>query len=181
MELTPTDMETNLPAAAQPEATPEQESTHEQGSQLLQHNHGPSLNPELMREIEVEVPADEVSEAFRKVTKRYQKLARIPGFRAGKVPESLIKTKFAKELRQEVLEMLVSERFRKAITEQKLRPVSEPQLLDMQLADGQPLKFKAAFEVGPEIDITGYDSVRVTKPDAALTDDEYAAELNRVL
>src|ERR1700758_1914285 len=111
MELTPTDMETNLPAAAQPEAAPEHEHTHDHehdhgGSQLLQHNHpqGPSLNPELMREIEVEVPADEVSAAFRKVTKRYQKLARIPGFRAGKVPESLVKTKFAKELRQEGLE-----------------------------------------------------------------------------
>ena len=56
--------------------------------------------------------------------KRYQKLARIPGFRAGKVPESLIRSKFAKEIRQEVLEGLVSERFRKAIDEQKLQPVS---------------------------------------------------------
>ena len=119
--------------------------------------------------------------AFKTVVKRYQKLARIPGFRAGKVPESLIRSKFAKEVRQEVLESLVSERFRNAINEQKLRPVSEPQLLDMQLFDGQPLKFKAAFEVAPEIDITGYDSVRVAKPDVALTNDEFDAELNRVL
>ena len=114
-----------------------------------QHQHAPSLNPELTREIEVEVPAEEVSKSFKTVVKRYQKLARIPGFRAGKVPESLIRSKFAKEVRQEVLESLVSERFRKAIDEQKLRPVSEPQLLDMQLFDGQPLKFKAAFEVAP--------------------------------
>ena len=59
-----------------------------------------------------------------RVMKRYQKLARIPGFRAGKVPESLVRSKFAKEVRQEVLESLVSERFRKAIDERKLRPVS---------------------------------------------------------
>ena len=104
-----------------------------------------------------------MSKSFKTVVKRYQKLARIPGFRAGKVPESLIRSKFAKEVRQEVLESLVSERFRKAIDEQKLRPVSEPQLLDLQLFDGQPLKFKAAFEVAPEIDITGYDSVRVSE------------------
>ena len=70
-----------------------------------------------------------VSKAFKGVVKRYQKLARIPGFRAGKVPESLVRSKFAKELRQEVLESLVSERFRKAIDEQQLRPISEPQLL----------------------------------------------------
>jgi len=134
-----------------------------------------------MREIEVEVPADEVAEAFRKVTKRYQKQARIPGFRAGKVPESLIKTKFAKELRQEVLEILVSDRFRQAIDAQQVTPASQPQMVDMQLLEGQPLRFKAAFEVLPVIDITGYDSEKVEKPDTALTEDEYEAELSRVL
>ena len=146
-----------------------------------EHQHGPSLNPELVREIEVEAPAEEVSKSFKTVVKRYQKLARIPGFRAGKVPESLIRSKFAKEVRQEVLESLVSERFRKAIDDQKLRPISEPQLQDLQLFDGQPLKFKAAFEVAPEFDIAGYDSVHVAKPEATLTSDEYDAELNRVL
>ncbi|MBN9614073.1 MAG: trigger factor [Acidobacteriales bacterium 59-55] len=162
----------------------EQTHDHEHGHDH-QHDHehepAPSLNPELTREIEVEVPADEVSKTFKTVTKRYQKLARIPGFRAGKVPESLIRSKFAKEIRQEVLESLVSAPFRKAIDDQKLRPVSEPQLLDMQLADEQPLKFKAAFEVAPEFDIAGYDSVRVTKPETALTDEEYEGELARVL
>jgi trigger factor len=187
MELTPTDMETNLPAAAQPEAAHEPEHTHDHaedhGSQLLQHNHqqGPTLNPELMREIEVEVPADEVSKAFRSVIKRYQKLARIPGFRAGKVPESLIKTKFAKEVRQEVLESLVADRFQKAIQAQELVPASQPQMVDMQLLDGQPLRFKAAFEVLPVIDITGYDSAKLEKPDTALSEEEYEAELTRVL
>ena len=65
------------------------------------------------------MPADEVAKSFRTVVKRYQKLARIPGFRAGKVPESLVRSKFAKEVRQEVLESLVSERFRKAIDERE--------------------------------------------------------------
>jgi trigger factor len=174
--------ETNEAAEQQPAVANSHDPQHDhEHDHDHAHQHAPSLNPELTREIEVEVGADEVSKSFKTVVKRYQKLARIPGFRSGKVPESLIRSKFAKEVRQEVLESLVSERFRKAITEQKLRPVSEPQLLDMQLLDGQPLKFKAAFEVAPEIDITGYDSVRVSKPDAALTDDEYAAELNRVL
>ena len=130
-----------------------------------------------MREIEVETGAEEVSKSFRAVTKRYQKLARIPGFRSGKVPDSLIRSKFAKEIRQEVLEGLVSERFRRAINEQNLRPISEPQLLDMQLMDGQPLRFKAAFEVMPEIDLSGYDTVKVQRPDAALTEADYEAEL----
>jgi trigger factor len=146
-----------------------------------EHQHGPSLNPELTREVEVEVPADEVSKVYKTVIKRYQKLARIPGFRAGKVPESLVRTKFAKELRQEVLESLVSERFRTAIVERKLQPVSEPQLLDLQLTDGTPLRFKAAFEVLPEFDVAGYDTVHVEKPKTDLTDEEFEAELGRIL
>ena len=60
-----------------------------------------------MREISVEVDADTVSKAFRTVVKKYQKLARIPGFRVGKVPETVIKSRFAKEVRQEVLDSLV--------------------------------------------------------------------------
>src|SRR6202789_3875758 len=177
MALTPTEItETNETAEQQSELAHTHDHDHEHD-----HQHAPALNPELTREIEVEVAADEVSKSFKTVVKRYQKLARIPGFRAGKVPESLIRSKFAKEVRQEVLESLVSERFRKAINDQKLRPISEPQLLDMQLFDGQPLKFKAAFEVAPEIDIAGYDSVHVNKPDAALTEEEFDAELNRVL
>jgi trigger factor len=152
------------------------EDGHEHG-----HEHGPSLNPALTREIAVEAPADEVAKAYRTVIKRYQKLARIPGFRAGKVPESLVRSKFAKELRDEVLQALVSELFRQAIVEQKLQPVSEPQLLDLQLTDGEPLRFKAAFEVLPEFDVAGYETVRVERPQTELTDEEFEEELGYIL
>src|SRR5258706_7632017 len=159
MDLTPTEMtDTNEAAEQQSEVANTHDHEHAHDHEHT-HQHTPSLNPELTREIDVEVGADEVSKSFKTVVKRYQKLARIPGFRAGKVPESLIRSKFAKEVRQEVMEMLVSERFRKAIDDQKLKPVSEPQLLDLKLEDGQPLVFKAGFEVAPEFDIAGYDSV----------------------
>lgn len=145
------------------------------------HSHGPSLNPELTREIEVEAPAEEVSKAFRTVVKRYQKLARIPGFRAGKVPETLVRAKFSREVRQEVMESLVAEKFRQAIDEQKLRPVSEPQLVELMLVDGAPLKFKASFEVLPHIDLAGYDTVSVERPNSELTDDDLEGEILRLL
>jgi trigger factor len=145
------------------------------------HHHAPTLNPELTRSIEVEAPAEDVTQAFRQVTRRYTKLARIPGFRAGKVPESLIKSRFAKEVRQEVLESLVSDRFRKALEEQKANPVSQPQISELLLAEGAPLKFKATFEVLPEINIDGYDSVKAERPDSSVSDDEFQAELANVL
>ncbi len=179
MALTSTEItETNDTAELQPEAahTHEHEHTH-----THDHQHGPSLNPELIREIDVEVPAEEVDKAYKTIFKRYQKLARIPGFRAGKVPETLVRSKFMKEVRQEVLESLVTNRFRALIEEQQLNPISQPQMTDLQLMEGQPLKFKAAFEVMPELDITGYDTVTVERPEVSLTDDEYQAELGRVL
>lgn len=179
MDLTPTETtETNNAAEQHTEAAHTHAHDHDHEHN---HQHGPTLNPELTKEISVEVEADEVSKAFKNIVKRYQKLARIPGFRAGKVPESLVRSKFAKEVRQEVLETLVSERFRKAIDEQKLSPISQPQLLDLQLHDGEPLRFKAAFEVAPEFSVDGYDSVKIARPDVALTEDEYQAELSRVL
>jgi len=144
-------------------------------------HHAPALNPELTRSIEVEAPAAEVSKAFRQVIKRYTNLARIPGFRAGKVPEALIKSRFAKEVRQEVLESLVSEKFRHALLEQKVQPVSQPQVSEMQLFDGQPLKFKATFETLPEFSIDGYDAIKVERPDASLSEDEFQSELVNVL
>ena len=181
------DLAEQTPVAEETVAMDEQAHDELEGHDHAGHDHAghthaaPSLNPDLMREISVEVPAEEVSKSFRSVTKRYQKLARIPGFRVGKVPESVIRSKFMKEIRQEILEGLVSERFRQAIDAEKMKPVSQPQIQEMVLFDGQPLTFKAAFEVSPEIDLAGYDSMKVARPDATLTEEEYTAELERAL
>jgi trigger factor len=145
------------------------------------HSHGPALNPEVTREIEVEAPVEEVDKAFKRAIKSYQKHARFPGFRAGKAPDTLVRSRYAKEIRQEVLESLVSEKFRTAIESQKLKPISQPQIVEMLLNEGAPLKFKAAFEVLPEFDVAGYDSIKIEKPETALTDDEYESELARIL
>jgi trigger factor len=165
-----------------PEVTHDEAHTHDHAGHDHEHHHpAPTLNPELTRSIEVEAPAEAVSKAFQQVTKRYTKLARIPGFRAGKVPPSLIKSRFAKDLRQEVLDSLVSERFREALVTQKLQPISQPQISELLLAEGAPLKFKATFEVLPEINIDGYDAVSVQRPDAKLEEGEFDAELANVL
>jgi trigger factor len=166
------------------EATPQPESQALEGQEHTHdhehHQHGPALNPELTREVGVEVPADEVARAFKSVIKRYQKQARIPGFRAGKVPETLIRSRFADGIRQDVVESVLPSHFRTAIEQQKLQPVSQPQVTDLKLQDGEPLTFKAAFEVLPDFSIEGYQQVRVDKPDTSLTDEEFNAELDRV-
>lgn len=145
------------------------------------HSHAvATLNPDLTREVEIEIPADEVTRNFQSVTKRYKKLARIPGFRAGKVPESLIRGRFAEQIRQDVMEAVLPDHFRTAIEEKQLKPVSQPQVTKIELEDGKPLRFKAAFEVLPDFSIDGYKDVTVEKPSSELTDAEVDAELARI-
>jgi trigger factor len=139
-----------------------------------------TLNPDCTREVEIEIPADEVTRNFQAVTKRYKKLARIPGFRSGKVPESLIRGRFAEQIRQDVMEAVLPEHFRSAIAEKQLKPVSQPQVTKIELEEGKPLRFKAAFEVLPEFSIDGYKDVKVEKPSTELTDAEVDAELARI-
>jgi trigger factor len=145
------------------------------------HSHAAAtLNPECTREVEIEISADEVSRNFQAVTKRYKKMARIPGFRSGKVPESLIRGRFAEQIRQDVMEAVLPEHFRTAIAAQQLKPISQPQVTKIELEDGKPLRFKAAFEVLPDFAIDGYNDVKVEKPSTELTEAEVDAELARV-
>src|SRR6266436_7406770 len=94
------------------------------------------------RELELEIPAEEVSKASEKVAKEFAKMARVPGFRPGKAPLSLIKRRFADDIKGEVLQSLVPERVEKAVVEEKLSPVSQPQVEKLDFSEGQPLKFR---------------------------------------
>jgi trigger factor len=144
------------------------------------HAHGPVLNPECSRELVLDVPADEVAKAFRLVTRNYQKYARIPGFRPGKVPESVIRRKFATEIRKEVIDGLLPERFNKGVQEMGVRPVGQPQVTELTVDEGQPLHVKAVFEFIPDFSMDGYQSVTVEKPSVEVTDEEFQRELTEL-
>ncbi|MBS1816170.1 MAG: trigger factor [Acidobacteria bacterium] len=179
--MIPNENEVATPAVAENEEQHTQDHAHDHDHDHEHHHHGPTLNADLTREISVEVPAEDVSKAFDKTTKRYQKLARIPGFRPGKVPASVIKTKFANELRQDVMDSLVNERFRAELESQNLRPVSQPQIQELNLVDGQPLRFRAAFEVLPDVNVEGYNTVSVQKPTTDVTDEEFQGEIDYMM
>jgi trigger factor len=144
------------------------------------HQHGPAFHPELMREVEVTIPADQVGKAMRTAVKRYTRQARIPGFRAGKAPESLIRSRFGEQIRQEVLEQVLPPHFHQAVAEGNHKLVSQPQVVDMKMEDGEPLWFKANFEVLPEFSVEGYQDVKVEKGDPSFSEEEFQTELDRV-
>ncbi len=130
------------------------------------------------REIQVEIPVDEVNRETESLIQKYQKLARIPGFRRGHVPASIIRQRFAEDLKSDVVEALVPRYFRKEAGKQGLIPISQPQVTDLHLKDNEPLRFKASFEVMPEIKVDGYKELRAEKPEIAVTDEEVVQSLN---
>ncbi len=166
----------NTPKTDTPETAPGSEGHSHEGHDH-EHSHGPVLNPDCTRELAIDVPADEVAKAFTRVTANYRRYARIPGFRPGKVPESVIRRKFAADIRKEVIDSLLPERFNRGIAEMNVRPVGQPQVTDLTMEDGSPLHAKAVFEVLPEFSIGGYQEVKVEKPSVEVTEDEFKHEL----
>jgi trigger factor len=144
------------------------------------HEHGPVLNPDCMKELVLDIPAEEVSKAYRTVTGNYRKYAKIPGFRAGKVPDSVIRRRYADGIRKEVVDSLLPERFNKAVLELGIKPVGEPRVTELTIEDGQPLHVKAVFEFIPEFSIEGYQTVTVEKPPVEVTEEEFRRELEQL-
>jgi trigger factor len=129
------------------------------------------------KELDLEIPAEEVSKATEKVAKELARVARVPGFRPGKAPISLIKRRFADDIKGEVLQTLVPEHVEKAVTEQKLTPVSQPQVDKLDFQEGQPLKFRASFEVLPEFSIGDYKHLEIEMPEMKITDESVSNTL----
>ena len=110
----------------------------------------------------------------------YRKYAKIPGFRAGKVPESVVRRRFAADIRKEVIDTLLPERFNKGVADLGIRPVGQPQVTELSVEDGSPLHVKAVFEFIPAFLIDGYKDVTVPKPSVEVTEEEFKQELGHL-
>ncbi len=132
------------------------------------------------REIQVEIPADIVSRETDAVVTKFQKLAKLPGFRQGKVPATVVKNRFAEDIKSEVVESLIPRYFRQETEKQNLHPVSQPRVTDLHIHEGEPLRFKASFEVLPEFDITGYQEISVEKPDTSVSEEDVEKSLQQL-
>jgi trigger factor len=132
------------------------------------------------REIEVEIPAEEVSHETESLIQKYQKLARLPGFRRGHVPASIIRQRFSQDIQNDVVDALVPRYFRKETDKLGLLPVSQPRVSNLHFHEGEPLRFKASFEVLPEIKVEGYKELRAEKPAITVTDEDVEQSLKNV-
>jgi len=122
------------------------------------------------RELELEIPAETVQKAVARVAKEFARLARVPGFRPGKAPITLIRRRFADDIKSEVLQSLVPEQIERAVTESKLVPVTQPQIDKVDFTETGPVKFRASFEVLPEFELGQYKDLEVEIEDHKIED-----------
>jgi len=122
------------------------------------------------REIDLEIPAENVRKAKDKIARDLARVARIPGFRPGKAPVTLIERRFGEEIKGELLESLVPEHLAKALQEQKMIPVNRPSVDKVDFPDGGPVKLHAVFEVLPEFELGAYKGLEIEVEGAETAD-----------
>ncbi len=129
------------------------------------------------RSVEIEIPLDEVERAQERVTNSLKERVRLPGFRPGKAPLSMIRSRFESEIRNEVLEMLLPQAFRQRVEKDELRVVGTPDITDLKFESGQPIRFKADFEIAPEFEMAEYRGLPVKYEEPTVSDEEVATRL----
>jgi trigger factor len=132
------------------------------------------------RRVVVEAPLEVVTKEWEQAYGRVQKQARLPGFRKGHVPRSLVKVHFADEVRREVAEHLIPEVYRQAVSEARLDPVNEPDIQDLRLEEGAPLSFVAVVEVKPSIALSEYTGLELEHTPTSITSERVDETLERM-
>jgi len=129
------------------------------------------------RELMIEIPAEEVERETARVTREFARVARLPGFRPGKAPAQLVRRRFWDDIKSEVVHSLVPASLENAFRERKLAPVGQPAIAELTFEPEQPLRFKATFEVMPEIHLGDYKGLEVEPAKVELTEEDLEREL----
>lgn len=123
------------------------------------------------RNLEVELPATELDQEINGLSREYARKAKVPGFRPGKVPLSVIQQRFGKEIRQEATQNIIERSWKQAIDEHKLQPLAQPIIKDIENKADNPLKFTLSYEVLPDLEVKDYKEVPVTQTSTQVTDE----------
>lgn len=133
----------------------------------------------IKKSVEIEIPAELIASESQRVTSEFSRQARIDGFRPGKVPASVVRNRFAKDIEEEVMNRLLPRTFHEAIKDRGLVPVGDPRLEHVDaFIEGAPIKYKAEFEVKPTFDLGDYRGLDIDEPkiDVTVTDVESMIE-----
>ena len=130
------------------------------------------------KDVQVEVPADRVQTRVDAIYNRISQEAKLPGFRKGKVPMDVIKKEYKSNVRDQVLQYELPEFFREAIKDQKLNPVAQPRITELNFEEGAPLKFIARVEVKPFFELKTYKGIKIKKDESPIGEADVDKTLN---
>jgi trigger factor len=135
---------------------------------------------ECKKNLAIEIPQEVVDQEITHIAQELARRARVPGFRPGKAPIGVVKTRFRDEILSEMMQHLMPKYVGNAIEERKLEIVHAPRFESVDYAPGQPLRFKAVFEVYPNLDISNYDGIPVQEVSSKVEDSEVDAALKKL-
>ncbi|MFL5402260.1 MAG: trigger factor [Gemmatimonadales bacterium] len=132
------------------------------------------------KSLRVTVPVDRVREAEARALKYYAKRARLPGFRPGKAPDTVVRKRFGDAIRQTVLEEVIRESWETAKTAESLKPITDPAIRNLKFEDGSPIEFELHVEVRPELKLERVGGFRLERRVAPVTDSAVDEQLARI-
>jgi len=139
-----------------------------------------SQEKDCKRSMEFSVSVEEVEAETNRVIADLQKKAKLPGFRPGKAPASIIRGRFESEIRQDVLESIVPKTFRAYAEKENLQVVGTPGMADIHFHKGEPLRFKVEYEVAPEFELGEYRGLTVPYAEPSMSEEDLAARLDQL-
>src|ERR1043166_5759924 len=135
---------------------------------------------ETQKKLTIEIPSDVVAAEIERVAKDYSKQARLPGFRPGKVPPGVIKQRFREQIHHDVMHDLIPRAVEEALQERGIEPVSTPDIKDVPLREGEPLKFTADVETVPPFDPGDLSTITLRQHPSTITEDAVEKTLNQL-
>jgi trigger factor len=130
--------------------------------------------------LQIELPPEEVSKEWDSIANSFARLAKIPGYRPGKAPRTVIEKRFRKQIQEELTKKLVSKSYHEAIEQQQLRVASLANIEDVQLGEDKSMRFRATVVTAPEFDLPEYKNISVQLPETKVSDAEVDAALERL-
>src|SRR3954470_24656578 len=130
--------------------------------------------------LEIEVPAERVEEAISETVRAYARKAAIPGFRKGKAPESVIRQRFADQIRADALEALLPDAVTEAIEEKQLAILGRPRVEDLKWEPPGPIRFSARLDIKPTIDAGDWRGVPVEDQPVEPSDEDVSRVIDRI-
>jgi trigger factor len=132
------------------------------------------------KSLRVTVPVDRVREAEARALKYYAQRARLPGFRPGKAPDTVVRKRFGDAIRQTVLEEVIRESWETAKTNESLKPINDPAIRNLKFEEGSPIEFELHVEVRPELKLDRLGGFRVERREAAVPATAVEEQLARI-